>query len=98
MADTSEKVVVVHKPNHAYYVGQDVKVLLRQSLGFRALFLGYVIPFLIVLFILVLLTALSVPEGRAGLASLSALAPYYIGLYLYREKVSKQFTFDIESI
>ena len=98
MADNSEKVVVVHKPNHDYSIGQDVKVILKQSLGFKALTLGYVVPFLIVLFVLIILTALAVPEGRAGLASLMVLIPYFFALYVYRDKVSKQFTFDIESV
>ncbi|MFO8021664.1 MAG: SoxR reducing system RseC family protein [Perlabentimonas sp.] len=98
MADASEKTVQVNKPNHHYAIGQEVKVLLKQSLGFRALMLGYVTPFLIVLFTLILLTAIEVPEGRAGLASLSTLVPYYFGLYILRDRVSKQFSFDIESI
>lgn len=98
MADASEKTVQVNKPNHHYAIGQEVKVLLKQSLGYRALMLGYVTPFLIVLFTLILLTAFEVPEGRAGLASLSTLVPYYFGLYILRDRVSKQFSFDIESI
>lgn len=98
MSDSTEKMVVVHKSNHNYTVGQSVKVMLRQSLGFRALLLGYVLPFLIVLLILIFLTAIGVSEGKSGLLSLFALVPYYAGLYLLRDKVSKQFTFDIVSI
>lgn len=97
MVDSTEKVVVVHKPNHGFVVGQDVKVILRQSLGFRALFYGYVVPFLLVLLILIVLSAFNVPEGRAGLASLAMLVPYYFGLYIFKDKLSKQFTFEIES-
>jgi sigma-E factor negative regulatory protein RseC len=98
MSDSTEKMVVVHKSNHNYTVGQSVKVMLRQSLGFRALLLGYVLPFLIVLLILIFLTAIGISEGKSGLLSLFALVPYYAGLYLLRDKVSKQFTFDIVSI
>ncbi len=98
MVDTTEKIVVVHKPNHNYQVGQDVRVILRQSLGFKALFLGYVVPFLLVLLILIVLSAFNVHEGRAGIASLAVLIPYYLGLYFFKDKVSKQFTFEIESI
>lgn len=98
MSDSTEKMVVVHKSNHNYTVGQSVKVMLRQSLGFRALLLGYVLPFLIVLLILIFLTAIGISEGMSGLLSLFALVPYYAGLYLLRDKVSKQFTFDIVSI
>jgi sigma-E factor negative regulatory protein RseC len=98
MGDTAEKTVVVHKPNHNFFVGQDVKVILKQSLGFRALLLGYIFPFILVLMILIVLTAFNVPEGRAGLASLVVLVPYYIALYSWRDRLAKQFTFEIESI
>ncbi|MFP4556854.1 MAG: SoxR reducing system RseC family protein [Bacteroidales bacterium] len=98
MADSTEKTVQINKPHHHYSIGQDVKVVLKQSLGFRALMMGYVTPFLIVLFTLIILTAVKIPEGRAGLASLSTLIPYYFGLYILRDKVSKQFSFDIESV
>jgi sigma-E factor negative regulatory protein RseC len=98
VSDVQEKVVVVHKPNHNYMVGQDVKVILKQSLGFKALLLGYVFPFLTVLIVLIALTTAGVSEGRAGLASLSILLPYYLGLQFFKDKISKHFTFDIESI
>lgn len=98
MADSTEKLVVVHKPNHSYIVNQSVKVTLKQSLGFKALLIGYVMPFLLVLFTLLILTSLGLPEARAGLSSLSILVPYYAGLYLLKDRISKQFTFDIESI
>jgi sigma-E factor negative regulatory protein RseC len=98
MSESVEKTVVVHKQNHTFLVGQSVKVLLKQTLGFKALFLGYVIPFIIVLFGLILLTAFKVSEGKAGLISLSLLMPYYLVLYNLRDRLSKQFTFEIESI
>ncbi|HSA04597.1 MAG TPA: SoxR reducing system RseC family protein, partial [Tenuifilaceae bacterium] len=51
-SDTSEKIVVISKAGHNYLVGETVKVLLKQSLGYKALFLGYILP------LIVLLTAL----------------------------------------
>jgi sigma-E factor negative regulatory protein RseC len=98
VSDTAEKIVVVHKASHNFLVGQDVKVILKQSLGFKALLWGYVFPFFVVLFSLILLTSFGVPEARAGLASLAMLLPYYFGLYAFRDRLSKQFTFDIETI
>lgn len=98
VSDSTDKVVVVHKPNHNYCVGQDVKVVLKQTLGFRALLLGYLTPFLIVVTILIVLSSVGFTEGKAGLVSLLVLVPYYFGLYLFRNLISKQFNFDIESI
>lgn len=98
VSDVEEKLVVVHKPNHGFFVGQDVKVVLKQSLGFKALIVAYIIPFILVVLTLVVLTTVGISEGKAGLLSLSVLIPYYFGLHLFRDKHSSKFTFDIESV
>ena len=98
MADSTEKNVVVQKSNHNFRIGQEVKVILKQSLGFKALLLGYIIPFFLVVISLILLSSFGVSEGKAGLISLSILLPYYVGLHLFRKSISKHFTFDIESV
>ena len=98
MSDTAEKTVVVHEPNHSYVVGQSVRVILKESLGFKALALGYLFPFTVVFILLVVLTVLGVSELKAGLLSIASLIPYYIGLHFFNDKISKQFTFDIETI
>lgn len=98
ISDVEEKLVVVHKPNHSFFVGQDVRVILKQSLGFKALVVAYVIPFLLVLIALIILTAVGFSEGKSGLLSLLILVPYYFGLHLFRDKHSSQFIFDIESV
>ena len=50
-----------------YAVGEEVNVVMSQSQGFRAFFLGYLLPFLIIMFILITLTALGVKELLAGI-------------------------------
>ena len=78
--------------------GEKVRVVLAQSLGFRALFLGYILPFLLVLTALLIASATGVSELIAGLISLSVLLPYYIGLKLFRGKLDRQFSFFLHKI
>ncbi len=85
--------IPVHHPD--FRIGEKVSVILAQSLGFRALFLGYVLPFLLVLTVLLVMTAAGSNELLAGLASLAVLLPYYAGLKLMREKVDRQFSFFV---
>jgi sigma-E factor negative regulatory protein RseC len=66
-------------------------------MGFQALFLGYVMPFLAMLIVLIALTSMNISEIRAGLASLAILVPYYFILYLFKDRISNHFTFEIES-
>lgn len=76
--------------------GDPVTIVMQQSMGFRALFLGYLLPFLIVLSILITLTSLSVSEPVSGMAALLSLVPYYLTVYIKKEKIGKSFTFTIK--
>ncbi|HDZ41148.1 MAG TPA: RseC/MucC family positive regulator of sigma(E) [Bacteroidetes bacterium] len=76
--------------------GDRVLVVMRQSLGFRALFLGYLLPFIVVMIILIIMTSLSFSEPISGITALLSLIPYYIIIYLKKEKIGKSFSFTIK--
>lgn len=97
-ADMQEKSVEVFDYTNQYRIGEEVNVVLKQSLGFRALLLGYVLPFILVLLILIVLTLITDNEAVAGLSALSALVPYYLFLFLLKDKIRKKFTFAIKKI
>lgn len=95
-ADMQEKIIDVVKTNDDFAVGECVNVVLKESLGFWALFLGFVLPFLIILLTLIIVIYLTNNEGIAGLASLVILVPYYGILYLKRDQLKKQFSFTLK--
>jgi len=97
-ADMQEKSIEVYDYTNQYKVGEYVNVSLRQSLGFRALFLGYVLPFTLVLFILIILTIITKNEALSGIGALSVLIPYYLILFVLKDKIRKKFTFSINKI
>ena len=97
-ADMQEKSVEVFDFTNQYKLGEEVNVTLKQSLGFRALFLGYVLPFILILFILIILTAITKNEAISGIGALSVLVPYYLILFLLKDKIRKKFTFTINKI
>lgn len=76
--------------------GDKVLVVMKQSMGFRALFLGYLFPFLLVMLILILMTSFSVSEPVSGITALSSLVPYYSIIYLTKNKIGKSFSFTIK--
>lgn len=92
---TNEKIVTAtsHEKIHP---GDRVSIIMKESLGFRALFLGYLFPFLLVLTLLIVLTLLSFSEVIAGVASLLLLPLYYYLLYLRKEKIGSKFSFIIK--
>ncbi|MDX9882893.1 MAG: SoxR reducing system RseC family protein [Prolixibacteraceae bacterium] len=97
-ADTKDKTVEIVRSSGLYHVGQQVVVIGRSSQGFKALFYGYVFPFVLVITTLFTSTSITGNEGVSGILSLSILVPYYFGLFLFRNKLKKAFEFEIKSI
>lgn len=95
ISDVKDKIVEVPKIGD-FSVGQKVQVILHQTQGFKALYLGYVQPFIVVLITLFIASSLTRNEILAGLISLGSLALYYLVLYFYKEKIRNKFTFAIK--
>ena len=79
-----------------YSVGDEVRLIIKKSLGYAALFLSYILPLIIVLLFLVFFLSAGYNEIFAGLGSLLILAPYYFILYLLRENIRNRFKITIE--
>jgi sigma-E factor negative regulatory protein RseC len=96
LTDVQEKVIEAGKAGTSTFKpGENVTVFMHRALGTRALWLGYLIPFVIVIIALFLFSELTGDELQAGLISLILLLPYYLGLYLFRNKLKKTFTFEV---
>ncbi len=96
ITDLQEEVVEVpHGGPPAYQVGDRVEVVMRKSLGTRAVMLGYVLPFLLVIATMITVLSISGSEGLAGLLSLGVLVPYYLALYMGRKRLKRTFTFSL---
>jgi len=77
--------------------GDIVTVRMKKSMGYNALFLGYILPLIVVILTLILLISISVPEGWAGLGTILVLLPYYIILWLFRNRINSKFSFTIKT-
>ncbi len=89
---------VFRKKGETYSVGEEIKVVLERSLGMKALGLGYIAPFLILVVILSVLISIGLNEGLAGMLSLVSLVPYYFGLSFFRDKLKKEFSFRLQKM
>ena len=97
VAEMEEKIVEVKNSNTRNFKTDDsVTVTMKKSLGTKAVILGYIAPFFVLLFTLIITLLITNDEGIAGLASIGILVPYYIILYTIREKISKSFDFMIK--
>jgi positive regulator of sigma E activity len=96
IADEQQKEIEITPGGQNFSPGQEVTVVLQESQGFMALFYGYVLPFILVLFTLITLFSVTNNEIIAGLSSLVILIPYYITLYFFRSVLKKVFKFEVE--
>ena len=97
MGDMAEKLVEVPTdPYGNYSVGDEVEVLLKASMGLKAVWLCYAIPLVVLLGTVVGLLSAGVEEAAAGLVGLTAIGLYYLLLYLFRNKLKNEYIFTIQ--
>ena len=93
------KVKVVELPTSGWSdikVGDEVDVVLKASMGHKAVFLAYLIPLVILVTALLGLTSAGVPELWSGLAAIAAVAVYYFCLWLMRGRLRNEYIFNIK--
>ncbi len=97
-ADSKEKLVDILDATRLYHVNERVIIEGKESIGYKAIFWAFVIPLLILLGVLVAsLTLWNFTEIEAAFAAMVALVPYYLVLYLLRNKMAKSFRFNIKN-
>lgn len=81
-----------------YHTGEKITVVLEQSDGLKALALGYIIPFLILMTVLITLVSFDINEGLAGILSLLSIVPWYGGLSFFRNRLKREFSFRLQKM
>ena len=79
-----------------YATGQEVVVSASREVANRALLLGFGLPLLLLIGVLLMVLRWTGDEGMAALASLGVLVPYYIVLWLLRDSIRQRVAFRIE--
>ena len=97
MSESKEKIIdvsVVDPENYA--VGQSVNIVMQEQLGLKAVFLAYVMPFLVCIAALFGLSLISNNELIYGGGAVVAAALYYLALKQFSDKLSKEFVWYLE--
>lgn len=98
-SESKEKLIDVYGVNASYQVGEEVVVCGATSMGMRAVWLAFGVPVLILL--VALSVAMYVTNEDAlvsSLVGLLAVVPYYLIIYMCRDKMNKTFSFTIEKL
>ena len=98
-SEQKEKLIDVYNGENATYrIGEQVMVVGAASLGRKAVVLAFVLPFVLViaaLFVAMRLTGGN--EAVSALVALGVLLPFYLIIYMCRERLGRTFTFTLES-
>ena len=96
-AESKEKLVDVFGCATANYKpGQEVTVWASRDVANKALQLGFVFPFILLVGVLVAVLYFTGNEALAALSALGSLVPYYFLLWLRRGSLREQISFHIE--
>lgn len=95
-AESKDKLVEVRCADAgSFNVGQVVTVAGAESLGMKAVTFAFGLPLLLLIAALITAIAVTGSERVGAISALGILVPYYIVLFLLRERIKKDFQFRI---
>lgn len=81
--------------NEKFEIGEVVTLTLRTSLGVKAVIIGYLIPFIVLMTTLLICYAITKNELISVLVSLLCTALYYLTLKFRNKKLEEKFAFFV---
>ncbi len=96
VSDIAQKIIEAPYSGTNLSVGDEVILQGALSLGWQAVLLAFVYPFLLLMAVLIFLQLFSGNELLAGVSALAVLIPYYTMLYLCKERLRRKFVFTIK--
>ncbi|MBO4605490.1 MAG: SoxR reducing system RseC family protein [Bacteroidales bacterium] len=92
----SKKKIVEVPAQLGFEPGEEVWVIMKRSLGMKAVTIAYVIPLIVLVVGLFAGLMGGLPEVVAGISAICAVALYYLIIYLRRDKLYNDYTFYIK--
>jgi sigma-E factor negative regulatory protein RseC len=96
MSEMQEKIITIPAPKDKNLsVGQEVKISIGLGQANKAVVFAYVIPVIILISMIFIFNSLKIDEGINALISIGSLIPYYIILFLFKDKIKRKFEYEI---
>jgi sigma-E factor negative regulatory protein RseC len=95
ISEKKKKTIEISGLSDKYEVGEKVSVQGSSSMGLKAVFYSFVLPMILVVFILILSIHFLKSEVLAALLSVVMLVVYYSVLYLLKNRFRKTFVFTL---
>lgn len=94
--ESADKFIEVPLNNLDLEIGDSVTLQMSRDQGIAAVVLGYVMPFVVFIMILIITLQCGLSELISGLLSLVSIVIYYLCIYLFKRKIDKRFTLIIK--
>lgn len=97
-SEAKEKIVDVVSDGQGLQVGQHVVVTTTTGVARMAVVLGFGVPLLLLVTVVLAASLAGWPEEVAALGAIASIVVYYAGLWIMRGHVSKKVAFAIERL
>lgn len=95
LSEMKEKTISIPVRNQSFAPGDAVDVIMTESLGMLAIFLAYILPFLLLVASVVAGNAAGLSEPATGIMVVGLLTVYFFILYFMRKRLQKKFSFKL---
>jgi len=95
-SESKVKEIEIKDRSGKYQIDEEVTICGQSSLGLQAVLLAFVWPLLLVIAAIVIGMGSGLDETISGVFGLLILIPYYLILYIMREKLKRKFVFTLE--
>ncbi len=96
MAESTDKIFKIPLKEVAVNEGDQVTINISLRNGYKAVAMGYVFPFVLVLASLSIAIFIGLSEPVAGIISLAVLVPYFLLLKLFRTLFSNDLSIEVQ--
>ena len=99
MGDVQDKVIQVPTDLRSNYaVGEEVEVVLKATMGLKAVWIAYALPIAILMVVVLVLLKVGLGEVVAAGSGLGTLALYYFVVWLLRGRLRDTYIFTIRKL
>ena len=95
LSESASKDIEIESFEEIYETGEQVKIFYKGSLGFLAVFLAYILPFVLIILVLIFCRIAGLNDANSGVLALGIIIPYYFTLFFFKARLKRKFTFSV---
>ena len=96
MSESADKLITVPIPDDRIFkIGEEVSLTVSAYQGLKAVVFCYAVPLLLLLAAVISASLSGFDDFYSGICGIFILIPYYLGVFLLKNKISRKFRFEI---